>query len=40
MRELKIKDKDTMRRIHDAIQGENFGYKELIEFIKVFLNLN
>ena len=40
MRELQIKDKDTMRRIHDAIQGENLGYKELIEFIKVFLNLN
>ena len=38
MRELRITDKDKMRRVHDAIKGKNMGYRELIEFIKSVLN--
>ena len=39
MRELGISNKDVMRRIHDNLRGKNFGYKQLVEFIKEFLNL-
>lgn len=39
MRELKIKDRDVMRRVHDKIKGKNFGYKQLVEFIKEVLKL-
>ena len=34
MRELKITDREVMRRVYDKIKGKNYGYKQLVEFIK------
>ena len=39
MREIGIKDKSQMRRVHDKIRGRNMGYKELVNFIKEVLKL-
>ena len=39
MKELGIKNKDQMRRVHDRIKGRNMGYKDLIEFIKNVLDI-
>jgi len=39
MKQLKITDKDQMRRVHDKIKGKRFGYNELIDFIRDILGL-
>ncbi len=39
MKELNITDRDKMRRVHDRIRGKNLGYKQLVDFIKLILNL-
>ncbi len=37
MNELGIKDKKTQRRIHDALQGKNLGFRDLRQFVQEFL---
>ena len=39
MRELKITNKDKMRRAHDKINGRNMGYNELLDFIREVLKI-